>query len=329
MARDGAHELHRQQVVVDGHVADGEHGRELVLAGRHLVVLRLGGHAQLPQLLVELLHELVHRGADGAEVVLLHLLALARRRAEERAAGQDEVLALLVVGLLDEEVLLLGADRGGDARHVLPEEREHLARLLRDGLHRAQQRRLLVERLAGVAAERRGDAQHLVLDERVARRVPCRVAARLERRAHAAAGEARGIGLALDERLARERHDGAAVLLRVQERVVLLGRDARERLEPVRVVRCPVGDRPFLHGMGHDVRHVRVERFALLDRLREGLVGLRWQQLLHRMVVEDERSVFLSDSSHVDCPFLGDGLDRTTSKIRAACFEHFTCVLRT
>ncbi len=54
-------------------------GAKLVLRRRNLVVLGLRGNAELPQLVVDFLHELVHRRADGAEVVLFKLLALARR----------------------------------------------------------------------------------------------------------------------------------------------------------------------------------------------------------------------------------------------------------
>ena len=184
--RDRAHELHREQIMVDGDIRNREHGSQFVLARCDLVVLGLCRHAQLPELLVELLHVVVHRRTDGTEVMLLHLLALARRCAEERAPGEDQVLALLVILLLDEEVFLLGADCGGDARHVLPEVRQHLACLRRYGLHRTQKRRLLVKRLACVTAERRRNAQHLVLDERIARGIPRRIAARLERSANTA-----------------------------------------------------------------------------------------------------------------------------------------------
>jgi hypothetical protein len=47
---------------------------------------------------------------DGAEVVVVELLALGRLGAEERAAAEAQVLALLVERLVDEEILLLGAD---------------------------------------------------------------------------------------------------------------------------------------------------------------------------------------------------------------------------
>ena len=46
------HDLHGELVVVGGDVRGGEDGRELVLRGGDLVVLGLGKHAELPQLLV-------------------------------------------------------------------------------------------------------------------------------------------------------------------------------------------------------------------------------------------------------------------------------------
>ena len=201
---DDLHLLHREQVVVDGLGAGLEDGGELVLAGGNLVVLGLGRHGELPELVIELLHELVDRRADGAEVVLLKLLALDRLAPKERAAAHDEVGARCVVLLLDEEVLLLGADGGGDARDVLAEDLEHALRLGVKGDAGAQQRRLLVERLAGVGDERRRDAENLVLDEGGGGGVPGGVAAGLEGGAQAAGREARGVGLALDERLAGE-----------------------------------------------------------------------------------------------------------------------------
>ena len=175
------HLLHREEVLVDGAIRVRENRRELVLRRRDLVVLGLRGNAELPQLVVELLHELVHRRANGAEVVLLKFLALARRIAEQRAAGEDEVEALGVILLGDKEVLLLGADRSDDFLIAFTEQLEHAVRLLVDGNHGAKKRRLLVERFAGVAAECSGDAQHFVLHERVTRRVPRSVAASLKR----------------------------------------------------------------------------------------------------------------------------------------------------
>ena len=61
-------------------------GRKLMLRGGDLVVLGLGKHAELPQLLVQIGHELRDARLDRAEVMVVHLLSLRRHCAEERAA---------------------------------------------------------------------------------------------------------------------------------------------------------------------------------------------------------------------------------------------------
>ena len=53
-------------------------GRQLVLRGGDLVVLGLGEDAELPELLVQLVHERRHARLDGAEIVVVQLLALGR-----------------------------------------------------------------------------------------------------------------------------------------------------------------------------------------------------------------------------------------------------------
>jgi hypothetical protein len=233
--------------------------------------------------------------------VLLQLLALARRVAEQRAAADHEVHALFVVLLGDEEVLLLSAEGGGHALGgVVAEQRQHTAGLHVDGLHGAQKRRLLVERLAGVAAEGSGDAEHLVLDEGVGGGVPRGVAAGLEGGAQAAGREAGGIRLALNELLTREGHDGQAVVGRVDEAVVLLGGDTRQRLEPVGVVGGALLDGPLLHGVRHHVGHVLVQRRAFLDGAHQLLVGGLGKALAHGVLVEHHGSVDIGDFRHRD-----------------------------
>ena len=119
---DLAHELHGQLVVIGGDVGGLEDGRHLVLCRCDLIVLGLGVYAHLPQLLVEIVHERLDTRADGAEIVVFQLLTLGCRCTEQRAAGQDEVAALGVILFIDEEVFLLGADRGGHALAVLAEQ---------------------------------------------------------------------------------------------------------------------------------------------------------------------------------------------------------------
>ena len=227
-----------------------------MLAGSDLVVLGLGGNAERPQLVVQILHIGRDGGADSAKVVLLEFLALAGGSTKEGAAGDDQVLALAVSVLLDQEVLLLVAHGRNDLLWRLAEQRQNALGLTRERGHGAQQRGLLVQGLARVGAESRGDAQDIVLDKGGAGGIPSGVATGLEGGAQAAVGEAGGIGLTLDEVLARKLGNGGAVVVRLEEAVVLLGSDARKRLEPVRVVRSTLGDGPDLHGMGNGVGHI-------------------------------------------------------------------------
>ena len=131
--------------------------------------------------------------------------------------GEDEVGALLGQAPVDQEVLLLGADGGEDpARGRVAEPAQDAQGLLAEGLLRAQQRDLLVQRLARVRDEGRrdgqGDAVRLDLQEDRAGDVPGGVAAGLEGGADAARGEgADASGSPWIRLLARELGDRPAV----------------------------------------------------------------------------------------------------------------------
>ena len=103
--------LHRHHLVIGGDVGVLEDRRDFELAGRDLVVPRLERHADAIELALDFHHEGEHALGDGAEVVVLHLLALRRTGAEERAAGVDQVGTVEIELPVDEEVLLLGAAR--------------------------------------------------------------------------------------------------------------------------------------------------------------------------------------------------------------------------
>ena len=191
-----------------------------------------------------------------------------------------QVRTLEVVLLVDQEVLLLGTDRGVDVLGGLAEQAERADGAARQRVHRAQQRDLVVQRLAAPRRERRRDAQQravrVLQDERRRGRVPRGVAASLERRAQAARRERGRVRLALDELLAGELGDGVAVAGRAVERVVLLGGAAGQRLEPVGVVRGAALHRPLAHRRGDGVGERALQRFALGDgRFELAELGLR------------------------------------------------------
>jgi len=284
--------LHHQHLVVGGDVGLLEDRRHLELPRGDLVVTGLHGHAEAVELPLHLAHEREHARGDGAEVVVLHLLALRGLGAEEGAAAGEQVGALVEQVAVDEEVLLLAAQRGHHAVDLIAraEEAQHPHGLRGEGLHRAQQRGLGVEGLALPRHEGRGDHQgHEALgahQERRARGVPRGVAAGLEGRAQAARGEARRVGLGLHQLAARKREHHVPGAVGVGEGVVLLGRRAREGLEPVGVVRGALLDGPVLHGRGDDVGGLVVEALTALDGAHQGLEDLLGEPSPHLVHAE-------------------------------------------
>ena len=177
---------------------------------------------------------------------------------------------------VDQEVLLLGPAERHDVVEVLvPEQLQDALGLGAHGLLAAQQRRLVVERLTGHRDEHRRDAQRVAVrvlqDVRRAGDVPARVTAGLEGAAQATRGEAGAVRLALDQGLARELGERGAVADRIEEAVVLLGGQARHRVEDVCVVGRALRQRPVLHRRGDGVGHGRIELRALVDRRGDGL----------------------------------------------------------
>ncbi|MPN65155.1 hypothetical protein SDC9_212934 [bioreactor metagenome] len=72
-----------------------------MLGGSDLVVLGLGGHAELPKLRVEFAHVFCNALRGGCVILIPEFLALRRRRAEERSSGVHKVLAPRELLLID------------------------------------------------------------------------------------------------------------------------------------------------------------------------------------------------------------------------------------
>ena len=319
--------FHAEHVVVGSDRRALEDRRDLVLLRRNFVVSRLHRHAELPQLVLALLHVGQHARLDRTEVVVFELLALRRLRAEQRAAGRDQIGTTQVEVAVDEEVLLLASQRRIDvARLLVAEHAEHAQRLTADGLEAAQERRLLVEGLARPRAERGRDAQRRAVrrlaQERGRRWIPRGVAARFERGAQAAARERARIRLALDQRLAVELHQQVAVL-EIGERVVLLGGRARHGLEPVREVRGTAFDRPLLHRVRDLVGEARTELLALRHAKLQRLVGCFREPGAHLLRAEDIGSEQFGDARVAAGKrngfLLGDRADRGSSLCIHVC----------
>ena len=226
--------------------------------------------------------------------MVFQFLALGGHGAKDRAARIEQVGASVEELAIDQEVFLLGADGGKNLGDVLTEDLQDALGLVRQRVHRLEQRRFLVEGFVSPGDEGRRDDEcrsvGRVHDVGGARRIPSRVTACLERGTQAAGGKRRRIGLALDEFLAGELRDGVAVAGGRQEAVVLLGSQAGHRLEKMRVVRGALLERPILHGAGDRVGDGRIEGVALLDGALQRLEdGLRKAFALGRLA-EDVRS---------------------------------------
>ncbi len=331
-ARDVPHHLHRQLLVIGADVRVLEHRGELVLVGRDLVVTGLDRHPELAELALGIQHAGQDPLRDRAEVVIVELVALRRLGPEQRPPRGHQVGPLEVVLLVDQEVLLLRADgREHPPRARVAEQPQRVHGRLGQRVHRAQQRDLVVERLPRPRCERGRNAEQrpvgVLENERRAGRIPRRVAAGLERGPDAAGRERGRVGLALDQLLARELGQRRALAGRAVEAVVLLGRGAGQRLEPVRVVRGAVLERPLLHRQRHRIgergvqslsaregllqpaEHVLGESLALNRRTED--VGTEDLIVRRRQVRRPQRApvgrplcghdVLLADSRHASC----------------------------
>ena len=292
----GAHGLHDDLVVVAGDVGGGVFWSQFVLRRGSLVVLGLAGDAHLPKVLVQVLHKGSDTQADAAAVVVVHLLAFGRARAKEGAAADLQVQALLIKFAVDEEVFLLGANhRHHPADVLLAQQVQQAHALVAHGLHGAQQRGLGVQGLAGVGAEGGGDKEGTIPDEGRAGGVPGGVAPSLKGGAQAAGGEAGGVRLAADQRLAGKFHGDLAVPVGGEESVVLSGSELIHRLEPVGIVGRALVDGPVHHGVGHDICDPRVQGLAQAAGPFQAFVHPLRQPGAHGVVVKNAYAKDLLD----------------------------------
>ena len=309
-AGDLVHNGHQQLVVVVGQIGLLVHGSQFELIGRHLVMTRLHGNAQLQAFVLEVLHEGHHARRDRPEIVVLELLVLGRLVPHERTAREHQVGTHGPEALVHEEVLLLPAQIGEDLLHVPVEIAAHLRGGLVHGRQRPQQGHLVVERLARIGDEDGRDAERRIDDEGGRRGVPGRIAAGLERIADAAVGKRRSVGLLLHEQLARKLFQHAAAAVRLGEGIVLLCRTARQGLEPVRVVVRAVLQRPLAHPGSDAVGDFARQRRAVLHRVEQRRIGFLVEVLAHGLASEDLLAEIIRRTPFGSLHFDGRVVDR-------------------
>ena len=218
LLRRAAQQGHGELLVVGGHVGGLEERRNLKLGWGHLVVAGFGRNPQAVHLPLHLLHEDLHPLGDGAEVVVVKLLALGGGATEQGAAGQQQVWSQGHVGAVDQEVLLLGAAAGVDRGNGgFPQQAEQLVGLFVYRCDRAQQGGFFVEGFAGPRDEdggyAEGDTVGRLHQPGRAGDVPGGVAASFKGGADTAIGKGGAVGLALHQHLAGEFGEDRAVAL--------------------------------------------------------------------------------------------------------------------
>ena len=130
--------LHGQEVVVNSECTLLKDRCKLMLARSNLIVLGLCRDAQLPELVIKLLHKVVDGWTNGAKVVLVKLLTFAWFATKEGTTTQNKVRALLKIFLFDKEVFLLWTNVCNNARRLLSKECKHAFCLLFKGNLRAK-----------------------------------------------------------------------------------------------------------------------------------------------------------------------------------------------
>ena len=259
MVRHALHRLHDQLVMVRCKVCCLINRSQLMLRRCNLIVLRLRRNAELPELLIQILHVFADAFANDSEVMILHLLSLRSRCPEQGAPCKNKIRPLQIFLLVNQEVLLL---RSCGCRHLgcggIAEQTDNPECFAVNCLHGTKERRLLVECLSRIGAENRRNAERHsgsgLLQKCRACHVPCGVASCLERRTESSGREGGCIRFSLDQIFSgKSRHHAAFVIRSGNERIVLLRRNSGQRLKPVCIVRRTVFHCPVLHGLGYNV----------------------------------------------------------------------------
>ena len=166
LVRNLLHHLHGQLVVIHGDISRLKNRCKLMLAGSNLVVLGLGRNAELPELLIQVVHIFGYLRLQNTEIVILHLLSLRSRCTDQCATGQKQVLTLEVHILVDQKILLLGSYCGIYMCHLFVAQKvQHLDCLCGESLHGAKKRCLLIQCLSAVGAESGRNVERSVLDK--------------------------------------------------------------------------------------------------------------------------------------------------------------------
>ena len=285
-SRHFLHDLHGKLVVVRSYVRCRIDGRQLMLRRSDLIVFGFGKDPQLPEFLVQVLHESNDPGLDNAEIMVVQLLALRRHGSEQCSSRVYKVRTLFEHLPVDQEVFLLRSDAGPDVLHIPAEQLQDSLCLAVQRLHGAKERRFLIQRVPCVGAECRGDAQCMVFNERIGCGIPGGVASCFKCRPQAPRRKGRCVRFSLNQLFSAEFHDDTAVRGRSDKAVMLLSSNARQRLEPVGKMCGALLHGPVPHLLRHSLRNVLIQFRVLIDRSSQRTVYLCREPCPHDSVIK-------------------------------------------
>ena len=195
------HHFHEKLVLVRGEIGFGELGSELELSRSHFVMPGPEGKSEPGHRLLHLLHERKHRGIDGSEIMIFHLLSLGRQGSQEGTAAEQNVRPLLGEIFPNEEKFLFRSHGGAypfdspvSEETYKPESPVFQAA---DGL---EKRGFHVQGSAVVGEKDRRNAESAspfrLYEKSGACGIPCGISPGFEGGAHSSRGKGGGIGFA-------------------------------------------------------------------------------------------------------------------------------------
>src|SRR5260221_2926806 len=236
-AGNAVHDVHQQNVVVDGYADFFEDGSALELCGGHFIMTGAQGNAQFIRLVFVIAHEGINSFRDAAEVVVFQLLAFGRSMTEYCPSAHHEVRTGVEQAFVYYEILLFPAEGCRYFAYVLIKIMANVNSSFIQGRQRLQQGSFVVQGFSRIrnknSWDTKGFAGSDLHNESRRRRVPGCVTAGFESRAQATTWKGRGIRFLLDQGGAVKFFDGGTITLYRKEGIMLFSGGASQRLEPM------------------------------------------------------------------------------------------------
>ncbi len=126
----------------------------------------LGIDAELPEFLVDILHEFRNAGRNRSEVMIAEFLALACRSTEQSSASQAQIRTFFKVLAVNQEVFLFQSYiRLAGTDVFFAKQVDNLGCCIAESLDGLQKRIFLIERFAIIGDEYSRNAEHAIFDE--------------------------------------------------------------------------------------------------------------------------------------------------------------------